>query len=84
MNRAADRARPTEAWRWVVRDVDAAVLEVVRDAARHDHEGTARRVEPCAVDEEGHRALDDEEDVVLGVRVRAGPLRVRLEPPLRD
>jgi hypothetical protein len=35
-------------------------------------------------EQEAHGALDDEEHVVLLVRMRAGPPGVRLEPPFGD
>src|SRR5215510_2363677 len=61
-----------------------AIFEVVRDAGRDEDEGALRRVEPLAVDQEAHRALDDVEHVVFRVGVSAGALGTRLQPPLRD
>src|SRR5262245_25167449 len=61
-----------------------AVLEVVRAAAGHQDEGSSRRLEPPAVHQEAHGALDHVEHVVLGVGMGAGPLRVSFEPPLGD
>src|ERR1043165_7109052 len=54
------------------------------DAARDEHERAHRGVDPLVSDEDAHGAPDDVEHIVLGVRVRAGPLGVRLEPPLGD
>jgi len=62
----------------------AAILEVVRHAVRHEDERALRGIEPLVADPEGHHALDDVEHVVLGMRMRARALRVRLEPPLGD
>ncbi|RYZ65536.1 MAG: hypothetical protein EOP09_14105, partial [Proteobacteria bacterium] len=64
--------------------VIGAVLEVMEDAARREHERAPGRIDPVIAEKEAHRALDDEEHVVLLVRVRAGPLGVWLEPPLGD
>src|SRR5690606_28478981 len=40
--------------------------------------------DPALANEEAHGPLEHEEDVVLGVGVGPGPLRVGLEPPLGD
>src|SRR5262245_7765768 len=61
-----------------------AIFEVVRDAGRDEDEGALRGVEPLAVDQEAHRALDDVKHVVFRVGVSAGALGMRLQPPLRD
>lgn len=62
----------------------SAVLEVVGDTTRHKDEGALCGVGPFVSDAHAHRAFDDVEDVVFGVRVRTRPLRVGVEPPLRD
>src|SRR5690606_18449323 len=63
---------------------ETAVLEVVGRPAGHQHERAGLGIDPLAVDEEAHRALDHVEDVVLLVGVGAGASRLRLDPPLRD
>jgi len=62
----------------------AAILEVMSDAAGHEHEGASIGVSPFLPYEEAHRPFDDVEDVVFRVRVCSGSLRVWFEPPLRD
>ena len=73
-HRDVERARP----------LGGAVLEVVCAASGRDHQRPLRGVDPRAAQEEAHRPLDHEEDVVFLVAVGAGAARVRLEPPLRD
>ena len=51
----------------------AAVLEVMRHPAGHEHKGTCGRVDPLRVDEKTHRSLDHEEHIVFGMRV-PGPV----------
>src|SRR5436190_18830166 len=51
-------------------------------AAGSQHQGALGRIDPLVVHEKAQRALDDVEHVIFGMRVRAGPLGVGLEPPL--
>jgi len=62
----------------------AAVLEVMGHVARHHDERPGARLDPFGADQHAHRAGQDIEHVVLRMRMRAGPLGVRVEPPLRD
>ncbi len=62
----------------------AAVLEIVGSAAWNEHEGAFRCVDPFALDKEAHGALDNEENVVLGVGVSTWALGMGFKPPLGD
>lgn len=62
----------------------AAAFEVVGGAAGGEDEGAFGAVDPCAVDEEAHGAVEDVEEVVFVVRVRAGAFGPRFDPPFGD
>src|SRR5665213_396714 len=62
----------------------AAVLEVVSDAARNQHERSPCGMSPVPANEHAHRALDDVKDVIFGVRVCTWSLSVGFQPPFRD
>ena len=62
----------------------AAVLKVVSHSSRGHHERTGWSVDPAVSQQETHRPLHDKKDVVFIMGMRAWPLRVGLQPPLRD